>query len=121
MLESPLRSFLDKRLRHGYALRKRRRRHAKKKSEMFSVPVPSPAALKRLWQQGAGSHKKPQYVICDVGGVWGEGLCGAGELRAHQRQHLCVVKDGLIVEYKKIVLQSGQYVWLDCEAEEIMK
>ena len=61
----------------------------KKKSEMFSVPVPSPAALKRLWQQGAGSHKKPQYGICDVGGVWGEGLCGAGELRAYQRQHLC--------------------------------
>ena len=32
-----------------------------------------------------------------------------------------VVKDGLIVEYKKIVLQSDQYVWLDCEAEEITK
>ena len=40
----------------------------------------------------------------------------------HIRDNIyAVVKDGLIVEYKKIVLQSGQYVWLDCEAEEIMK
>ena len=40
----------------------------------------------------------------------------------HIRDNIyAVVKDGLIVEYKKIVLQSGQYVWLDCEAKEIMK
>lgn len=93
----------------------------KKKERDVSVPVPSPAALKRLWQQGAGSHKKPQYGICDVGGVWGEGLC-VPENYEHIRDNIyAVVKDGLIVEYKKIVLQSGQYVWLDCEAEEIMK
>ena len=93
----------------------------KKKSEMFSVPVPSPAALKRLWQQVPEVIKNPQYGICDVGGVWEKDYV-VPENYEHIRDNIyAVVKDGLIVEYKKIVLQSGQYVWLDCEAEEIMK
>ena len=95
--------------------------NAKKKSEMSSVPVPSPAALKRLWQQGAGSHKKPntEFVTLEA---YGEKNYVVPENYEHIRDNIyAVVKDGLIVEYKKIVLQSGQYVWLDCEAEEIMK
>lgn len=29
--------------------------------------------------------------------------------------------DGTITGYKKIVFQSSQYVWVDCEAEEVKK
>ena len=29
--------------------------------------------------------------------------------------------DGTIIDYKKFVFQSSQYVWVDCEAEEIKK
>lgn len=32
-----------------------------------------------------------------------------------------IVKDGLVVEYKKIVFQSGQCIWFDCKVVEIMK
>ena len=30
-----------------------------------------------------------------------------------------IVKDGLVVEYKKIVFQSGQCIWFDCKVVEI--
>lgn len=121
MLESPLRSFLDKRLRHGYALRKRRRRHAKKRARCFLCLF-----LLLLLLSGCGSKvpeviKNPntEFVTLEA---YGEKDYVVPENYEHIIDNIyAVVKNGLIVEYKKIVLQSGQYVWLDCEAEEIMK
>lgn len=93
--------------------------NAQKRSDMSSVP--SPAAVKRLRQLGTGSNKNPntEFVTLEA---YGEKDYVVPENYEHIRDNIyAVVKDGLIVEYKKIVLQSGQYVWLDCEAKEIMK
>ena len=68
-----------------------------------------------------GSNKKPhtEFVTLEA---YGERDYVVPKNYEHIRDNIyAVVKDGLIMEYKKIVFQSGQYVWLDCEAEEIMK